>query len=92
MLNTVPIPEPIIICKNDSIPIGDIISNYDPNKYDKATTKYRKPSYQRALKKSSEWCISLIESILDGLSIGSITMSKWNVVKKDGDNIYSEIL
>jgi|TARA_B110000483_G_scaffold243494_2_gene333600 hypothetical protein len=71
------IPSRIITTKADKITIGEILSSYDPENYANASTKYRKPSYQRALSKNEEWCIDLVDSVLRGYSTGAITMSRW---------------
>ena len=42
-----PIPQPLFTIKNHSIRLIDILNEYDPDKWEKATSKYRKPRYQR---------------------------------------------
>ena len=32
--------------------LGDILKEFDPANYEKATSKFRKPSYQRGIKKA----------------------------------------
>ena len=73
------------------IHLGDILNEFDPESYEKATTTYRKPTYQRGLKKDIPWMKSLVESILKGRSIGSVVMSKWQKFRKDAEGEqYSE--
>lgn len=87
------LPTQIIRTKAEIIPLRDIIGvaesvdggetkyNFDPEKYDRAQSLYRKPSYQRAAKPSNQWKRGLIESILKGRSIGSLVMSEWEKVR-----------
>jgi|TARA_B110000211_G_C14018421_1_gene526454 hypothetical protein len=72
--------------------LKDILKNYDPYNFENATTKYRKPSYQRALGKPVKWNQSLVESILLGRSVGAVVMSKWTKIKMNdvGDPYYVE--
>jgi len=71
------LPAPILKSSPKNFTLGEIIDSYDPETYENATTKYRKPPYQRSLKKPAVWCISLMNSILSGKSIGAIHLSKW---------------
>lgn len=71
------IPRKIITTKPSTLTIGQLTSSYDPENYDNAITKYRKPSYQRALCKPDDWCKQLVDSVLKGFSTGAITLSRW---------------
>ena len=76
----------ILSHKAAAVSLSEILSSVGLNNYEKATTKYRKPCYQRGLKKSIEWGKMLVESVLEGMSIGSLHLSQWNVMKPpDGD-------
>lgn len=72
------LPERIIQRNAEVHLLRDILPHFDPDSFDKATTKYRKPSYQRDLSKSTSWNKALINSILQGKAIGGIVMSKWS--------------
>lgn len=47
--------EDILARKVTALPLCEILSSIDLDNYEKATTKYRKPCYQRGLKKPKEW-------------------------------------
>jgi len=79
------LPEQKVSTSATVIHLGDILSDFDPDKYENATTKYRKPTYQRGLKKDEDWMVSLVESILKGRSIGGVVMSKWQKYVIDAD-------
>ena len=66
--------------------LGDILKDFDPYLFEKAKSKYRKPSYQRGIKKSNDWNRSLVCSILEGKAIGGIVLSKWSKAILDVDN------
>lgn len=66
--------------------LGDILKEFDPANYEKATSKFRKPSYQRGIKKSGDWNKSLVRSVLEGKAIGGVVMSKWTRAVLDSDN------
>ena len=71
--------------------LKDIMESFEPEEYDKSTAKFRKPSYQRGIKKSAEWNSDLINSILEGKAIGGIVMSKWlRIVEKNGSSVVDE--
>ena len=72
------LPEQIIQRNAEVHLLRDILPHFDPDHFDKAKTKYRKPSYQRDLSKSNSWNKALINSILQGKAIGGIVMSKWS--------------
>lgn len=76
----------IITSSATSISLSQILPYYDGINFENATTLYRKPSYQRALRKSDEWCIKLIESIIKGYTTGSITMSEWTCIQMVNDS------
>jgi len=81
--------ENIISHKVAAISLSDILSSIDLENYENATTKYRKPCYQRGLKQKIKWGITLVESVLEGMSIGSVHLSEWNVTKiVDGEEPY----
>ena len=71
--------------------LGDILKDFEPDRFEKADSKYRKPSYQRGIKKSKDWNQSLVCSILEGKAIGGIVMSKWSRVEMDENNTPSLI-
>lgn len=71
------LPPPILKNSPKTFILGYILDSYDPDSYEKATTLFRKPPYQRLLKKPKEWCKALVDSILSGKSIGAIHLSKW---------------
>lgn len=72
-----PLAQPIVDTNAVILHLGDILESFDPDQYERADTTYRKPSYQRGLNKPLVWNQSLIESILDGKSIGAIVVSRW---------------
>lgn len=71
--------------------LGDILKDFEPDRFEKADSKYRKPSYQRGITKSKDWNQSLVCSILEGKAIGGIVMSKWSRVEMDENNTPSLI-
>jgi hypothetical protein len=71
------LPERILQRNAEVHLLRDILNSFDPTLFEKAKSKYRKPSYQRELGKSLSWNKSLIHSILQGKAIGGIVMSKW---------------
>jgi hypothetical protein len=75
----------IITASATSSSLSQILPYYDGIHFENATTLYRKPSYQRALRKSDEWCIKLVESIIKGYTTGSITMSEWTCIQMVND-------
>lgn len=67
-----------------SITLKDILEDIDLDNYENAKTKYRKPCYQRDLKKPTSWGKKLVESVLEGMSIGSFHLSVWSdIIKND---------
>ena len=60
----------------DTLRLIDILNNYDPNKWEKAKTTYRKPRHQRMTSKKLNWKQELVESVLAGRSIDGILLSK----------------
>lgn len=74
---TTQLPENILQRNAETHLLRDILSSFDPVQFEKAKSKYRKPSYQRDLGKSTAWNKALIQSILEGKAIGGIVMSKW---------------
>ena len=77
MENKSEIPKPVLSTKPTVLTIGTILPDYDPDKMEKAKTKYRKPSYQRTQSRKEDWCVNLVESIIEGKHIGSLTLSHW---------------
>lgn len=77
---------PIIVSEPTTLTIGDILRSYDGPAFEKATTTYRKPSYQRAFKQSTAWCRRLCESVLKGWNIGCIIISEWTKLYQLGEN------
>ncbi len=71
------LPVPVLRNSPETFTLKEILDSYDPDTFEKATTLFRKPPYQRTLKKPVEWCKALVNSILCGKSIGSIHLSKW---------------
>jgi len=81
--------ENILSHKVAAMSLSEILSSIDLENYENATTKYRKPCYQRGLKKSIKWGVTLVESVLEGMSIGSLHLSEWNITKiPDGEEPY----
>ena len=78
---------PIIKSAPYSLNIRDILESYDGPSFEKATTTYRKPSYQRAFQQSTAWCRLLCESVLMGWNIGCIIISEWAEFYQLGDEI-----
>tara|TARA_A200000113_G_scaffold88860_1_gene79342 strand:- start:1632 stop:2804 length:1173 start_codon:yes stop_codon:yes gene_type:complete len=83
--NCLDLPKKILTREVKSERIGEILKSIDLENFEKADTKYRKPSYQRMMSKSVEWQVKLIESILEGNTIGSLTVSRWFETEKKGD-------
>jgi len=81
--------KPIQVLRNENItkPLFEIIENYDPNTFEKATTLYRKPSYQRTQQRDIAWRVALMDSILENYSIGGFSMSEWTDEK--GNTFYN---
>tara|TARA_B110000908_G_scaffold170843_2_gene231594 strand:- start:364 stop:1557 length:1194 start_codon:yes stop_codon:yes gene_type:complete len=81
------LPKPILSTSAEVRFLGEILNDFDPDSFEKATTKYRKPSYQRTLSKPLKWNQSLVDSVLRGLAIGGIVMSKWSkmITNEDGE-------
>lgn len=63
------------------ISLSSILLSIDLDNYENAKTKYRKPCYQRGLKKPTSWGEKLVESVLEGMSIGTFHISEWNIIK-----------
>lgn len=82
-----PIPSKVFTIKVATTPINDFITNMDFENREKSKKTYRLPSYQRCFSKSIEWQQTLIESILEGLSIGIIIVSQWVHCELDNQNI-----
>ena len=82
-----PIPSKVFTIKVATTPINDFITNMDFENREKSKKTYRLPSYQRCFGKSIEWQQTLIESILEGLSIGIIIVSQWVHCELDNQNI-----
>ena len=83
--------EDILAHKVAALSLCEILSSIDLDNYEKATTKYRKPCYQRGLKKPKEWGQMLVESVLEGMSIGSLHLSEWSVTRfPEGEEPYVE--
>lgn len=79
--STTILPERLLTSSSRLESLMDIATNFDPNSYEEAVTRYRKPQYQRGIDKSMEWNESLIESVVRGRSIGAIVISKWDSVR-----------
>ena len=90
--NCLDLPKKILTRYPTICPIGTILEDIDLEKFEKASTKYRKPSYQRMMSKSVEWQVKLIESILEGNTIGPLTLSKWSHCQllEHGETDYDE--
>ena len=80
------LPERILSKSADVRLLGDILAEFNPDDYAKATTKYRKPSYQRGLNKSTVWNQALVCSVLEGKAIGGVVMSKWEKAELNDQN------
>lgn len=81
----------IILCRRvTSLPLSEILSDIDLENYEKATTTYRKPCYQRGKKGSNLWRKALVESVIKGKSIGSLHLSEWCKMRYEGDESYTE--
>lgn len=80
------LPERILSKTADVRLLGDILAEFNPDDYAKAKTKYRKPSYQRGLNKSTVWNQSLVCSVLEGKAIGGVVMSKWEKAELNDQN------
>lgn len=90
--NCLDLPKKILTRYPTICPIGTILEDIDLENFEKAITKYRKPSYQRMMSKSVEWQVKLIESILEGNTIGPLTLSKWSYCQllEHGETDYVE--
>ena len=86
------LPERILSKTADVRLLGDVLKEFNPDDFAKANTKYRKPSYQRGLNKSTEWNQSLVRSVLEGKAIGGVVMSKWEKAElnEKGEPIYTK--
>ena len=86
------LPAPILRNSPKTYTLGYILDSYDPDIYEQATSLFRKPSYQRVLKKSPLWCKDLVDSILSGKSMGAIHLSKWvhSFLDEDGHPLLEE--
>jgi len=82
---SIQLPERILQRNAEVHLLRDILGSFDPSQFENATSKYRKPSYQRELGKSTAWNKALIDSILQGKAIGGIVMSKW-IKQTTGDD------
>jgi len=80
------LPERLLSKTADVKLLGDILAEFNPAAFANATTKYRKPSYQRGLNKSTDWNQSLVRSVLEGKAIGGIVMSKWEKAELNEQN------
>lgn len=65
--------------------MGEILDSYDGPAFEKATTTYRKPSYQRAFAQTPDWERRLVESVLKGHTCGALILSEWTKLYKLGD-------
>ena len=76
-----------VLSRNVSaVAMSDILKSVDLDNYEKATTTYRKPPYQRGLKKSEKWGQKLVESMCEGKSIGALHLSAWSkIIIVDGE-------
>ena len=72
------LPKNIIKSSSMTISVSQILQSYDPDMMERARTDYRKPSYQRIRTQSEMWCEQLIESMINGRTLGSLIMSEWN--------------
>ena len=76
----------VISHKVAALSLSEILSSIDLDNYEQATTTYRKPSYQRGLKKPVSWGKDLVDSIIEGMSMGSLHLSSWNkIIIRDGE-------
>lgn len=82
--HALPIPAPILATSALTQTLGQILRSYDPESMERATTKFRKPSYQRIRHQTNDWCQAVVESILEGKTIGAMVMSKWHRVADGG--------
>ena len=80
------LPERILNKTAEVMLLGDILKDFEPDRFEKANSKYRKPSYQRGITKCKDWNQSLVCSILEGKAIGGIVMSKWSRAVMDENN------
>ena len=71
------VPENVLEHTHTSLSLNSILSDIDLDSFEKATTKYRKPSYQRLFHQNSKWQSDLVESLLRGLTMGPIILSRW---------------
>ena len=87
-MSDIPLPPKVLKRKIESEPLSNILDEYSP---DSQAKKYRKPNYQRCLKKPDEWCRSLVDSILKRESIGALHLSKWQMIDKGKICLYFNI-
>lgn len=86
MASKTELPTPIITSCPDTRTIGELLNAYDGPAFEKATTTYRKPSYQRAWSQTDDWCRRLCESVLNGHTIGALIMSEWTKFYQLGED------
>lgn len=91
MASKTELPTPIITSCPDTRTIGELLNAYDGPAFEKATTTYRKPSYQRAWSQTDDWCRRLCESVLNGHTIGALIMSEWTKFYQLGEDRSSYI-
>jgi hypothetical protein len=63
------------------MPLSDVLRDVDLKRFEKATTKYRKPSYQRFPDVTTQWEINFIESFILGKAIGTFMFSRWSKIR-----------
>tara|TARA_B110000211_G_scaffold234598_1_gene304981 strand:+ start:1307 stop:2500 length:1194 start_codon:yes stop_codon:yes gene_type:complete len=80
-----PLDKPLLCQNAVVVHLEDILKDFDPETFEHATTKFRKPSYQRALDKPLHWNQELVGSILNNMAIGAIVVSKWTETITDPD-------
>ncbi len=83
MASLIPLPNKVVSRSAKLLILHEVLDNFDHSKFEQATTKYRKPSYQRFPDRDEQWKRKLIESLLYGRSIGTFTLSKHNVIKSN---------
>lgn len=83
------IPTPIFQKISGTIPLSDVLNDVELTLFEKATTKYRKPSYQRFSCVDTQWEINFIESFLLGKAIGTFMTSRWSkMIQRHGECAY----
>jgi hypothetical protein len=71
------------------IPLSDVLNDVELTLFEKATKKYRKPSYQRFSCVDTQWERNFIESFLLGKAIGTFMLSRWSkMIHPHGDCAY----